>query len=48
MVEAYWEIGRQITSFYYERLLATQKESKESVKNEIQESKLEEDSDSVK
>jgi len=30
------QLERQITSFYYERLLATQKEGKESVKNEIQ------------
>ncbi|MDR2716577.1 MAG: PDDEXK nuclease domain-containing protein [Treponema sp.] len=30
------QLERQITSFYYERLLATQKESRESVKNEIQ------------
>jgi predicted nuclease of restriction endonuclease-like (RecB) superfamily len=31
------QLERQITTFYYERLLATQKEGKESVKNEIQE-----------
>jgi len=30
------QLERQITSFYYERLLATQKEGKESVKDEIQ------------
>ena len=30
------QLERQITTFYYERLLATQKDSKESVKNEIQ------------
>jgi predicted nuclease of restriction endonuclease-like (RecB) superfamily len=30
------QLERQVTSFYYERLLATQKEGKESVKNEIQ------------
>jgi predicted nuclease of restriction endonuclease-like (RecB) superfamily len=30
------QLERQITSFYYERLLATQKGGKESVKNEIQ------------
>jgi len=30
------QLERQITSFYYERLLATHKDSKESVKNEIQ------------
>jgi len=29
------QLERQINSFYYERLLATQKEGKESVKNEI-------------
>ena len=29
------QLERQITTFYYERLLATQKESRESVKNEI-------------
>jgi predicted nuclease of restriction endonuclease-like (RecB) superfamily len=37
--ESNWSVRRlerQITSFYYERLLATQKEGKESVKNEIQ------------
>ena len=31
------QLERQITSFYYERLIATQKEDKESVKNEIRE-----------
>lgn len=57
MVEAYWEIGRQIAevqgeraesnwsvrklerqinSFFYERLLATQKSGRESVENEIE------------
>jgi len=30
------QLERQITSFYYERLLATKKESKKSIKNEIQ------------
>jgi predicted nuclease of restriction endonuclease-like (RecB) superfamily len=38
-VECNWssrQLERQITTFYYERLLATQKESRESVKNEIQ------------
>jgi predicted nuclease of restriction endonuclease-like (RecB) superfamily len=30
------QLERQITTFYYERLLATQKEGRESVKNEIQ------------
>jgi predicted nuclease of restriction endonuclease-like (RecB) superfamily len=30
------QLERQITTFYYERLLATQKENRESVKNEIQ------------
>jgi hypothetical protein len=30
------QLERQITTFFYERLLATQKEGKESVKNEIQ------------
>jgi predicted nuclease of restriction endonuclease-like (RecB) superfamily len=38
-VECNWsvrQLERQITTFYYERLLATQKEGKESVKNEIQ------------
>ncbi|MCL2283265.1 MAG: PDDEXK nuclease domain-containing protein [Fibromonadales bacterium] len=30
------QLERQINSFFYERLLATQKEGKESVKNEIQ------------
>jgi predicted nuclease of restriction endonuclease-like (RecB) superfamily len=30
------QLERQITTFYYERLLATQKSGKESVKNEIQ------------
>jgi len=30
------QLERQITTFYYERLLATQKEGKESVKNEIE------------
>jgi predicted nuclease of restriction endonuclease-like (RecB) superfamily len=37
-VESNWsvrQLERQITTFYYERLLATQKEGKESVKNEI-------------
>lgn len=57
MVQAYWEIGRQIAevqgeraesnwsvrqlerqinSFFYERLLATQKSGRESVENEIE------------
>jgi predicted nuclease of restriction endonuclease-like (RecB) superfamily len=31
------QLERQITTFFYERLLATQKSGKESVKNEIQE-----------
>jgi predicted nuclease of restriction endonuclease-like (RecB) superfamily len=38
-VECNWssrQLERQITTFYYERLLATQKEGRESVKNEIQ------------
>ena len=30
------QLERQINSFYYERLLATSKQGKESVKNEIQ------------
>jgi predicted nuclease of restriction endonuclease-like (RecB) superfamily len=30
------QLERQITTFYYERLLATQKSGKESAKNEIQ------------
>ena len=37
-VESNWsvrQLERQINSFYYERLLATQKDGKESVKNEI-------------
>ena len=39
-IEANWstrQLERQINSFYYERLLATQKEDQESVRNEIQE-----------
>ncbi|MDR2551672.1 MAG: DUF1016 N-terminal domain-containing protein, partial [Treponema sp.] len=32
------QLERQITTFYYERLLATKKEGRESVKNEIQKS----------
>ena len=38
-VESSWsvrQLERQINSFYYERLLATQKSGRESVKNEIQ------------
>jgi len=38
-VESNWsvrQLERQITTFYYERLLATQKEERESIKNEIQ------------
>jgi len=38
-VECNWsvrQLERQITTFYYKRLLATRKEGKESVKNEIQ------------
>ena len=38
-VESNWssrQLERQITTFYYERLLATQKDGRESVKNEIQ------------
>lgn len=38
-VESGWtsrQLERQINSFYYERLLSTQKNDRESVKNEIQ------------
>ena len=41
------QLERQITSFYYERLLATQKESKKSVKNEIQKTELKTDPDYI-
>jgi predicted nuclease of restriction endonuclease-like (RecB) superfamily len=49
-VECNWsvrQLERQITSFYYERLLATQKEGKESVKNEIQKTEPKTDPDYV-
>ena len=35
MVGVYHEISRQINSFYYERLLATQKECRNEVANEV-------------
>jgi predicted nuclease of restriction endonuclease-like (RecB) superfamily len=49
-VESNWssrQLERQITSFYYERLLATQKEGKESVKNEIQKTEPKTDPDYI-
>jgi predicted nuclease of restriction endonuclease-like (RecB) superfamily len=41
------QLERQITTFYYERLLATQKEGKETVKNEIQETEPKTDPDYI-
>jgi predicted nuclease of restriction endonuclease-like (RecB) superfamily len=41
------QLERQITSFYYERLLATQKEDKDSVKNEIQKTEPKTDPDYI-
>jgi predicted nuclease of restriction endonuclease-like (RecB) superfamily len=49
-VESNWsvrQLERQITTFYYERLLATQKENKESVKNEIQKTEPKTDPDYI-
>ncbi|MDR1444708.1 MAG: PDDEXK nuclease domain-containing protein [Treponema sp.] len=41
------QLERQITTFYYERLLATQKEGKESVRNEIQKTEPKTDPDYI-
>jgi predicted nuclease of restriction endonuclease-like (RecB) superfamily len=41
------QLERQITTFYYERLLATQKEGRESVKNEIQKTEPKTDPDYI-
>jgi predicted nuclease of restriction endonuclease-like (RecB) superfamily len=41
------QLERQIATFYYERLLATQKEGRESVKNEIQKTEPKTDPDYV-
>jgi len=41
------QLERQINSFYYERLLATQKEDKDSVKNEIQKTEPKTDPDYI-
>jgi len=41
------QLERQITTFYYKRLLATRKESKESVKNEIQQTEPKTDPDFI-
>jgi predicted nuclease of restriction endonuclease-like (RecB) superfamily len=41
------QLERQITTFFYERLLATQKEGKESVKNEIQKTEPKTDPDYI-
>jgi len=49
-VESEWssrQLERQINSFFYERLLATQKSGRESVRNEIQELEPKSNSDSV-
>ena len=49
-VESNWsvrQLERQINSFYFERLLATRKEGKESVKNEIQKTDPKTDPDYV-
>ena len=49
-IECNWsvrQLERQITTFYYERLLATQKDSKESVKNEIQKTEPKTDPDYI-
>jgi predicted nuclease of restriction endonuclease-like (RecB) superfamily len=41
------QLERQINSFFYERLLATQKEGRESVKNEIQKTEPKTDPDYI-
>ncbi len=41
------QLERQITTFYYKRLLATRKEGKESVKNEIQQTEPKTDPDFI-
>jgi predicted nuclease of restriction endonuclease-like (RecB) superfamily len=41
------QLERQITTFYYKRLLATRKEGKESVKNEIQKTEPKTDPDFI-
>jgi predicted nuclease of restriction endonuclease-like (RecB) superfamily len=41
------QLERQISTFYYERLLATQKEGRESVKNEIQKTEPKTDPDYI-
>ena len=49
-VESNWsvrQLERQVNSFFYERLLATRKEGKESVKNEIQKTDPKTDPDYV-
>jgi len=49
-VESNWsvrQLERQITTFYYERLLATQKESQEAVKGEIQKTEPKTDPDYI-
>jgi len=49
-IECNWssrQLERQITTFYYKRLLATRKEGKESVKNEIQETEPKTDPDFI-
>jgi len=49
-IECNWssrQLERQITTFYYKRLLATRKEGKESVKNEIQKTEPKTDPDFI-
>jgi predicted nuclease of restriction endonuclease-like (RecB) superfamily len=49
-IECNWsvrQLERQITTFYYKRLLATRKEGKESVKNEIQQTEPKTDPDFI-
>jgi len=49
-IECNWssrQLERQITTFYYKRLLATRKEGKESVKNEIQKTEPKTDPDYI-
>ena len=41
------QLERQITAFYYERLLATQKDSRESIKSEIQKTEPKTDPDYI-
>jgi len=49
-IESNWsvrQLERQITTFYYERLLATQKDGRESVRNEIQKTEPKTDPDFI-